>query len=373
MNDYRLHTVMDFITDPDFIRWVRFGTPADEQFWNNWIDKKPASKEVIDEARLFLLSMKTKEKETSETELQQEVGRLMSAIKELPVERKGTMRMLFAQPWVRVAASVIIVLGCSLSGYFLFKGEKSVNYNYAEVISNHNDLVEKINTTLNAQTILLPDSSKVELSAGSRISYSPAFAHNPTRDVYLSGEGFFTVTKDANHPFRVFANEIVTKVLGTSFIVKSVQGEKDIHVIVKTGKVSVYSQEKVNATETAVPRQLGGILLTPNQQVVYSIAEKHFEKKLVETPEEVSSEETKNNQAQKLVFTDFPIVSVFEEMKAVYKIPIVYDAEKLSHCTITADCSNETFYSQLDLICSAINAKYEVKDGEVVITAPGCK
>lgn len=373
MNDYRQYTLMDFVTDPDFMRWVRLGNSADEQFWNNWMYNNPASKEIVEEARLLLLSVKTKEKTAGDQELQMEIDRLMGTIRELPVDQKSTVHRLFAQPWMRIAAAIIIVLGCSLLGYFLFSGAKKNSYNYADVVSGHKDLVEKINSTLNPQKILLPDSSTVELSAGSRISYSSTFAHKATRDVYLSGEGFFTVTKDANHPFRVFANEIVTKVLGTSFIVKSVQGEKDIHVIVRTGKVSVYVQEKASASETAAPKQLGGILLTPNQQVTYSVAEKHFEKKLVEAPEVISSDDSKVKQVQSLVFTDSPVASVFEQMKAVYRIPIVYDAEKLSHCTITADCSNESFYNQLDLICAAINARYEVKDGEVIITAPGCK
>ncbi|MEX6686950.1 FecR family protein [Danxiaibacter flavus] len=373
MNDYRQYTVMNFVTDPDFMRWVRFGNPADEQFWNNWINNNPASKEIVEEARLLLLSVKTKEKTAGEEELQQEVDRLMGSIRTFPVEQKGVVRGMFVQPWMRIAASIIIILGCAISGYFLFSGGKKNSYSYADVVSGHNDLIERINSTLSPQKILLPDSSSVELAAGSRISYSATFARNATRDVYLSGEGFFTVTKDANHPFRVFANEIVTKVLGTSFIVKSIQGEKDIHVIVKTGKVSVYAQENASASETAAPKQLGGILLTPNQQVIYSVAEKHFEKKLVEAPEVVTSDETKVKQVQSLVFADAPVASVFEQMKTVYKIPIVYDAGKLSHCTITADCSNESFYNQLDLICAAINARYEVKDGEVVITAPGCK
>ncbi len=62
------------------------------------------------------------------------------------------------------------------------------------------------------------------------------------RDVYLSGEAFFEVTKNPDRPFRVFANEIVTKVLGTSFTVRSFENDTTIQVIVRTGKVTVYSQ-----------------------------------------------------------------------------------------------------------------------------------
>ena len=88
----------------------------------------------------------------------------------------------------------------------------------------------------------MPDESTVELAANSRIAYANNFDSAGTRDVYLSGEAFFKVTKNPCRPFRVFANEIVTKVLGTSFSVRSFEKDTVIQVTVRTGKVSVYSQ-----------------------------------------------------------------------------------------------------------------------------------
>ena len=81
-------------------------------------------------------------------------------------------------------------------------------------------------------------------------------------------------------PFRVFANEIVTKVLGTSFIVRSFEKDTVIQVTVRTGKVSVYSQEAVNAKETSSPNQLGGIILTPNQELVYQKSKQRISKRI---------------------------------------------------------------------------------------------
>jgi transmembrane sensor len=34
---------------------------------------------------------------------------------------------------------------------------------------------------------------------------------------------------------------------------------------------------------------------------------------------------------------------------------------------------NESFYDKLNIICKAINGSYEEIDGNIVVTAPGCK
>ena len=54
-------------------------------------------------------------------------------------------------------------------------------------------------------------------------------------------------------------------------------------------------------------------------------------------------------------------------------IDIIYDSEILKNCTVTADIRNESFYRQLDLICDAVGAKYELMDGQVVIQSKGCQ
>ena len=90
----------------------------------------------------------------------------------------------------------------------------------------------------------LHDGSTVILEPGGEVRYNEKFLN--TREVYLSGDAFFEVTKDASRPFLVYANEITTKVLGTSFRIKAKQGEKEIVVAVKTGKVSVMANSVSN-------------------------------------------------------------------------------------------------------------------------------
>ena len=50
--------------------------------------------------------------------------------------------------------------------------------------------------------IALPDGTKVMLNAGSRLSYTSEF-NKRTRDIFLSGEGYFEVAHDKERPFNV--------------------------------------------------------------------------------------------------------------------------------------------------------------------------
>jgi hypothetical protein len=74
-----------------------------------------------------------------------------------------------------------------------------------------------------------------------------------------------------------------------------------------------------------------------------------------------------------LVFNGTPVSRVFKRLQELYGIPIVYDEEAVSSCSLFATMGNESFYQKLNIICKAINASYEKIDGNIVVTAPGCK
>ena len=90
-------------------------------------------------------------------------------------------------------------------------------------------MVEQTNNSNKPQIITLSDGSSVLLQPNSKLSYPKIFTGNE-RKVYLSGEGFFEISKNPKKPFFVYANEIVTKVVGTSFRVKAYSDQPDVEV-----------------------------------------------------------------------------------------------------------------------------------------------
>jgi len=53
----------------------------------------------------------------------------------------------------------------------------------------------------------LPDGTKVFLNAGTTLRYPDHF-EGGSREVYLNGEAYLEVTKDAEHPFVVKTEEV---------------------------------------------------------------------------------------------------------------------------------------------------------------------
>ena len=116
---------------------------------------------------------------------------------------------------------------------------RGINYKLTEraVVSYHTLRVPKgaeYKLTLNDGTI-------VWLNSESELRYPTSFA-GESREVFLKGEGYFSVAHDEQHPFIVVSSDIYTKVYGTEFNVRSYE-EEDVHVTLVQGRVSVKKTE----------------------------------------------------------------------------------------------------------------------------------
>ena len=85
--------------------------------------------------------------------------------------------------------------------------------------------------------IVLADGTQVWVNAGSSLTYPSRF-HGKTREVTLTGEAYFKVSHDTQHPFIVHAQGISTRVLGTQFNMRCYT-PNDTHVTLVEGKVIV--------------------------------------------------------------------------------------------------------------------------------------
>ena len=367
MKDFRLYDISDFVIDEDFIRWVHEQREEDNLFWNTWLQQHPDKHLVVATARRIVESIQFPHSNINEAQVEQEVSRLMNTIttQQRHLEPKRGTVVSFKW-WYAAAVLLLCVTG---SWYFFIRNNSVHPYAYSSMVAAK-QLIEHINTSQKPLVLKLPDGSQITLAPKSRISYASTFGsadtarNGATRDVYLLGEAFFEVTKNPHRPFRVFANEIVTKVLGTSFNVRSFEKDTTIQVTVRTGKVSVYEQ-----AATLASSKMSEVILTPNQQLVYERTGQKFQKVLLNNPVIIVPPTAERS----MVYDDAPLDKVFGDLSKVYGINIVFDSDLLKKCTVTADLSNEPFYQQLSLICSAIDAHYELIDGQVVIESTGCK
>ncbi len=146
--------------------------------------------------------------------------------------------------------------------------------------------------------VILPDRSKVNLNADSKISYKPLWWF-VARDVKLTGEAYFEVEKGST--FNVRSGEYTVSVLGTSFNVFS-RADK-FNVTCLTGKVNVSDKS-------------GGVILTPNMQALRS------DGKLIADIIEDANESVNWKQG-KFVFVSVPLQEVIQEIERQYDIEVI--------------------------------------------------
>ena len=84
----------------------------------------------------------------------------------------------------------------------------------------------------------------VSLYQNSSVSYQPTF--DAERRIQLQGNAFFDVTHNPQKPFVVVINQVRVQVLGTSFFISHDTISGLISIIVKTGKVAVFTYGKAD-------------------------------------------------------------------------------------------------------------------------------
>lgn len=132
--------------------------------------------------------------------------------------------------WQKAAAVLLIPILLAWS-YMIYKGRTShsvAEVTYQEVFAPYGTH-SKVN---------LPDGSTVWLNAGSSLEYPVSF-QAPERTVRLSGEAFFEVEADPQHPFIVRANGLEVRAVGTSFHVEAYQKDSILAVTMVKGKIDV--------------------------------------------------------------------------------------------------------------------------------------
>jgi len=220
------------------------------------------------------------------------------------------------------------------------------------------------NTTQRVQVLHLPDDTRVTLQPGSHLRYAGGLA-GARREVHLEGEAFFQVHKDAKHPFLVFTKQLVTTVLGTSFDVKAYPGSAQALVAVREGKVAVQPRQAAHLDATPTHPAKAGVLLLPNQQVVYSVASHHLRKALVEKPLVLVP--------QAFEFEERPVTEVLATLEKAYGVRILYDKQKLAGCTVSITFYNESLFDKLGLLCKSLGASYTQADTQITIHSRGCQ
>jgi transmembrane sensor len=367
------NSLEDLVFSRSFRNWVLNRDSSEHAFWENWIQRNPDKAEIVKNAKAMIYALHLNTSVLPEDEIDEEARKALIRLKEAPryIPLEGPERR--GGRWLGVLRShrfwILAVLAAAIgvTGFFYYRVHFSRDL-LKVFRDTHKPVREQATDASREQTFRLPDGSLVRLGKNSQLYFPQEWARDLTRrEVFLRGEAFFDIRRNPSAPFYVYTDQVITKGQGTSWAVHAFPMDVQTTVTDRKGEVSVYLSG--NPPEHATGRnKTAGIVLGPNQEVVYDRKENKLLKTLAEEPEPL--DEAADTV---VVFNQTPIRQIFSQLHELYGIPIQFDEEALDSCLLTATTGRQSFYQRLDLICKAIGGAYEVTDGIVMVTAVGCR
>mgnify|MGYP006149346041 CR=1 FL=1 len=238
----------------------------------------------------------------------------------------------------------------SEAGVRIFKNENGqIVY---EVVGDHTGALtyNTLTTTRGEQTqIRLPDGTVVFLNAESALRFPTSFTGTVKRKVSLSGEGYFEVSKDKDHPFIVESDQQEIEVLGTSFNINNYSDEPLIKTTLLEGSVRITN---LNTKAQA--------LLVPGQQA--TVNGDKLDTKTVETEDIVA---WKNGY---FMFNNETLASIMKRVSKWYDMEVVYNDDALKNKRFFGSISRYGNISELLKVLQKTEvATFEIKGRQVIV------
>ena len=202
--------------------------------------------------------------------------------------------------------------------------------------------------------VLLSDGSKAHLNAGTSLKYPVKFLEGKDRQVFLSGEAFFDVTTDKQHPFIVNADKLNVQVLGTVFNVSNYPEDTQTDVVLVEGSVGMYLEGDVFDTKKNTVLEPGkkGSLFKTNGHI--------------ETKDVITSVHTSWVNGE-LVFRNMTFNNILKKLERHYNINIQNNNIALGEKEFNASFGNETIDKVLQSLKIVYGIEYSIKNNMVII------
>ena len=252
---------------------------------------------------------------------------------------------------IRWGASLLVAASLALlfllrfsapSEYVVFEATQVVQVISMETNEGIHTL--KIPRGMNKQ-LTLTDGTQVWLNAESTLEYPETFEGKPNREVYLKGEAYFEVTKNASQPFRVKTDALETLVLGTSFNVRAYSKE-DTQVTLVEGSVKVSDKHQ------------NELRLQPGE---------HTDQKLNKT--KVEKADDYHSWAEGVFYFDnTELVEIMRELGRWYNINIVFTNKEIMYERLHFQANRKgTLEDALELLNTMQKVNARIEKDKVVI------
>lgn len=261
-------------------------------------------------------------------------------------------RVSLASTLTRIAA----VLFLPLCGYFihdLLSLEPELS-EYVQVAQS--DFVNEINYRVDRGVkghVLLADSTQVWLNSDSNLKVPATFDNLDKRVVELSGEGYFVVKSDVEHPFYIKTpQDVLVKVTGTEFNLTAYAERSDIHLALVKGAVEILKNESPT-----------GVAVKPNEEAIVGSNRSEV---VASTTKKVNDKTVWKDGTLKFVNT--PMREMIVRLERWYGVEIHVQNPSIYDAVFTAMFREESIVQVLDLLEFTSGIDYTMKDNLVVLS-----
>ena len=245
--------------------------------------------------------------------------------------------------WARIAVAAAIAAVCTLGGV-LIRGRVDRKAIAQAALSGETRITVPDGSRMK---IALPDGSEVWLNASSSLSYQGNFS--ASRQVEISGEGYFNVRHDPLHPFIVKTDIMDVTVTGTVFNIRRYDDEPTAEVSLIDGSV------EVNPANSSVKK-----VLSPDNKAVVDA-----ETGII-TVEGVDAVTSALWITGRLHFVDAPVSKMLSEIARVKGVEFSYSPSILSGERFTGNIRTSLSVDEI-LRCIDVDNKLEwTIDGDIV-------
>lgn len=193
--------------------------------------------------------------------------------------------------------------------------------------------------------ITLDDGTRVWMNADSKLKYPVKFLGDE-RKVFLEGEAYFEVVKDAK-PFIVSTQLGDIQVLGTSFDVKAYREEEKMYATLVTGKVCFQGQEKME--------------INPGEQVM-ATSDGKVEKRTVNIDEYIG---WKNGV---YIFKDQPLERIMNDLSRWYDVSVFYQNPAVRKITFTGNLKRyDRINTFMEVLQRTGDVRYKISGNTIIL------
>ncbi|MEN8117115.1 MAG: FecR domain-containing protein [Bacteroidota bacterium] len=273
---------------------------------------------------------------------QDEFSQLLNQIHhKINIEEKSKKKSKVKSLIINVSKVAAVLLIGLLIGFFIHEIKKTEPVYYTSIAPNGS-----------VSQMLLPDNTMVYLNSGSEIKYTVDGVKG-NREVFLTGEAWFQVTKNKQKPFVVHTSYYNINVLGTEFNVKAYPDDNEVATTLEKGSVQITSSEKFRLQSHQV--------LKPGEQLVYNRNQNSIELKKVKTKLYTSWKDNK------LIFINMSLGELIKLLERKYGVDIEVSDPSILEYHYDGTIKDETIIEVMEILKHTLPIEYEILEQHLQI------